>query len=341
MAYTTEPLIKLISETIFPANPNGLIRNTYTEKTSRTGLILNAAERKGWEIIPLRKSMWLFKDGDKITGGTYEHTISSQVQFARTIATHKDLTKKVLEIGGVRTPQGHAFESGDYETGLKFYRENQGNVIVKPATGSVGQAVTLDIPHEEDFATAWDRVKEEFPSDRILVEEYIEGFDIRVVIINGAARAAVSRVNAFVIGDGQSTIDTLVTQRENERAKCTYLRSQKTIVDWEWLHTLGINEDSIPSPREVVILNRVMSGSTGRELINVFDRMSPQLIQLAEDTANSIPFQPVVGVDLFVESLQATDGVVLELNVQPHFEIHHYPTYGNPVDIAEIELDTL
>lgn len=342
MSYNVEPLVRMLKETVYPANPDGYPRNTYDKKLTRTRLLLNEAEKNGWELLELARSTWVFKENGKVIGGTYQHTVSSQSQLSRTIAAHKSMTKELLESCGVRTPKGRVYDLSEFDQALADYRQRTTDVIMKPSSGSTSLGVTTDIPDEEAFRNAWRVVEENSPENGlVLVEEYVHGFDIRVVVIEGVARAAVSRVNPFVIGDGVRTLQQLIDKRASEREKSAYYRGTTTLIEFEWLAELGYSRDSVVDDGEIVLLCRFMSEPVGRELVEVFGKMSPALIDLAEAAAEAIPFQPILGVDILTQSLDATEAVVLELNVQPHFEIHHYVTYGEPVNVAAMEIGSL
>ena len=105
--------------------------------------------------------------------------------------------------------------------------------------------------------------------------------------------------------------------------------------------TLQTTRDSIIPDNDVILLNRSMNVAGGGESINVYGSISRELLKLAEKAASALPFQPIVGVDILTPGLSSRDGVVLELNVQPHFDLHHYITYGEPVNVAALEIKSL
>lgn len=319
----------------------GLTRNNYASFKSRTRLLLDEAEKKGWTLHQVWKSTWLFLDGSKVVGGTYEHALSNQVHLARTLATHKEATKLALSTIGVPVPEGKVYEPTDLQTAVDEFSSRTRAKIMKPSSGATSTAVTLSLPDEDAFIEAWTLVREKLPKAKILVEDLVEGFDIRVIVINGKAVAAASRVNPFVIGDGQSTLEDLVAARESDRAKSAYLKKYKTPIDDDFLQTQGTTRDSIIPDNDVILLNRSMNVAGGGESINVYGSISRELLNLAEKAASALPFQPIVGVDILTPDLSSRDGVVLELNVQPHFDLHHYITYGEPVNVAALEIESL
>lgn len=331
-------LKKMITDTV--AIP-GMTRNSYKSFKSRTKLLLDEAQKNGWTLHQVWKSTWLFLDDGKVVGGTYEHALSNQAHLARTLATHKEATKLALSTIGVPVPAGKVYEPTEFQLAVDEFAGRTRAKIMKPSSGATSTAVTLSLPHEDAFIEAWSLVREKLPKAKILVEDLIEGFDVRVIVINGKAVAAASRVNPFVIGDGQSTLEELVVDRESDREKSAYLKKYRTPIDDAFLRVQGVTRDSVIPNHDVVLLNRSMNVAGGGESINVYGSISRELLSLAEKAASVLPFQPIVGVDILTPDLASRDGVVLELNVQPHFDLHHYITYGEPVNVAALEIESL
>lgn len=331
-------LKKMITDTV--AIP-GLARNSYKSFKSRTKLLLDEAQKNGWTLHQVWKNTWLFLDDGKVVGGTYEHALSNQAHLARTLATHKEATKLALSTIGVPVPAGKVYEPTEFQLAVDEFAGRTRAKIMKPSSGATSTAVTLSLPDEDAFTEAWSLVRENLPKAKILVEDLVEGFDVRVIVINGKAVAAASRVNPFVIGDGQSTLDELVVDRESDREKSAYLKKYRTPLDDAFLRIQGVTRDSVIPDHDVVLLNRSMNVAGGGESINVYGLISRELLSLAEKAASVLPFQPIVGVDILTPGLVSRDGVVLELNVQPHFDLHHYITYGEPVNVAALEIESL
>ncbi len=101
------------------------------------------------------------------------------------ICMDKDITKRVLKSFGIIVPSGETFFKGDKVKWSEF------PCVVKPArTGStVGISIVKD---PEEFERA---VETAFNFDKkILVEEYIEGKEITVPVLNGKALPAIEIV---------------------------------------------------------------------------------------------------------------------------------------------------
>lgn len=333
-----EHLKAMISTTIASTD---LPRNHYSDVKSRTKLLLEAAEKNGWEVFPVWNNTWLFLEGDSVVGGTYQHALSNQVHLARTLATHKEATKLALQRIGVPVPSGKVYETDALQTALKDFVARERPQIMKPTTGSTSTGVTLSLPDEDSFIEAWGLIRETIPTSKILVEDLVDGFDIRVLVINGSAVAAASRINPFVVGDGRTSLGELIELRETDRTQCSFTKRFSTPVDRDFIAAQGVDMEKTIPENDVILLNRSINLVGGRESLDVTDLVSPSLLKLAENATRAMPFQPIVGVDIMTTSLSANTGVVLELNVQPHFDLHHYVTYGNSRNVAASEIDSL
>src|SRR5699024_8372016 len=58
--------------------------------------------------------------------------------------------------------------------------------------------------------------------------------------------------------------------------------------------------------------------------------VSEQIKQLGVDAVKGIPGLHTAGVDIMVESLDSTEGKVLEVNKAPGFQMNYYPLIGKP-----------
>ena len=58
-------------------------------------------------------------------------------------------------------------------------------------------------------------------SDQVLVEEYVTGRDLRIIVIGGEVVAAAIRKPAAIVGDGVYTIIELIDKQSRRRAAAT------------------------------------------------------------------------------------------------------------------------
>lgn len=84
-----------------------------------------------------------------------------------------------------------------------------------------GIGVFTDV-NSENLDKVWDECfaiqkKRDVKDPRILVQDYIEGYEVRVIVTEGKSLSATIRTPAYVIGDGQNTIENLISTKNEKR----------------------------------------------------------------------------------------------------------------------------
>jgi GNAT-family acetyltransferase (TIGR03103 family) len=154
-------------------------------------------------------------------GGRTVLTRESLSEFTSAVAMSrcddKRVTRRIMERAGVRVPRGATVTEDDLEAGRTLLAEC-GEVVVKPARGEQGRGITVGVREEAALDRAV-RLAQHYCPD-VLVEELVEGQDLRVVVIDHEVVAAAVRRPAEVVGDGRSPVTDLVrsTSRRRERA---------------------------------------------------------------------------------------------------------------------------
>src|SRR5690606_5738302 len=108
--------------------------------------------------------------------------------------------------------------AADAEHNAAFMRE-VGAVVVKPIDGEQGKGITVNLTSSEEMETAIENASHF--GERVLLEQFCEGKDLRIVVINHQVVAAALRKPATVVGDGQSTITELIEKQSRRRAAAT------------------------------------------------------------------------------------------------------------------------
>ncbi len=91
---------------------------------------------------------------------------------------------------------------------IAVFNEIGAAVVVKPDVGNHGKGATINITTLEELKTAFQVAKARHPD--VIVEEYVHGFDFRLLVIIGVLVAAARREPAHVIGDGKASINDLI-----------------------------------------------------------------------------------------------------------------------------------
>ena len=153
-------------------------------------------------------------------------------------------------------------------------------VIVKPNNLSQGALV-----NKVDSESEYYRVATEIfmKTNVMIVERFHTGRDYRVVIFDGEVISAYTRIPLNVIGDGTSTIDTLLSTKQAEFIRAgrdTIIHRQDPRISTK-LDKQGYNLDSIiPSGLRVFLLDNA-NLSTGGDSMDVTQTIHPDFARLA------------------------------------------------------------
>lgn len=255
------------------------------------------------------------------------------------VAICKDKTRALdlLKAAGVPTPQSRYFppETG-YDDALRHWAEGQGDrLVVKPSDSFGGEGITVGVADADAFRRAWDLARANLsdPSLPIILEERIDGLDVRAIIVEGRFVCAATRVQAHVVGDGRSTVAALVAAKNEMRRRNPYHSNYA-------LRVPAGQDDAIPAAGQVWLLTARANIHQGGEAVDVTDRLPPALRAIAEQAAKAIPGLGVAGVDLIAE-FEGGTGRVIELNTSCNFCVHTYPIHGTPRNPARAVLDCM
>lgn len=310
---------------------------------SSTRAIVRAAQERGIPVQRLNESS-LLQLGYGRNQRRVQATMTDQTScIGVDIACDKGLTKKLLHEGGVPVPRGYVVRNEDEAVDAFF--ELGKLAVVKPYNGNQGKGVTLKLESEIEVRSAF-RVAQAY-GDQVLVEEYVEGRNFRILIVNGKMVAAAERIPAHVIGDGYMSIKELVEHinANPERGEDHEKALTKIKVDPVVLMTLtqkDLTLESIPTKDEVVYLRDSANLSTGGIAEDVTDRVHPDNIQLAEYAARIVGLD-IAGVDFVIDdigtSYREQKGAIIEVNAAPGIRMHHSPTIGKSLDVGRLIVD--
>lgn len=250
--------------------------------------------------------------------------------FAMSLCDDKRLTRRVLEAGGVRTPD--QIEAGD-EAALAAFLERHPRVVVKPARGEQGRGITVDVRGLPALREAVAAARQH--GDVVIVEEMVEGEDLRIVVIDHQVVAAATRRPAQVVGDGRSDLRTLIERQSRRRAAAT--QGESTIpLDAETercIAAAGHTLDSVLPEGAVLSVRKTANLHTGGTIHDVTDRLHPTLRAVAEKASRLLEI-PVVGFDFMVPDLDGDRYAVIEANERPGLANHEpQPTVERFVDL--------
>jgi GNAT-family acetyltransferase (TIGR03103 family) len=247
-----------------------------------------------------------------------------------TLCQDKRLTHRALSRADLSVPAQRL--AGSAEDNATFLAEH-GSVVVKPVDGEQGQGVAVDLRTPGEVQEAIERAR--VFDQRVLLESYHEGHDLRVLVIGYEVVAAAIRRPAEIIGDGRHSIGKLIDAQSRRRQAATGGESRipKDAETLRTLHGAGLDYDSVLPAGECLAVRKTANLHTGGTLEDVTAILHPALRDAAIKAARALEI-PVVGLDLLVPAADQPQYVFIEANERAGLANHEpQPTAERFVDL--------
>ena len=301
-----------------PLNPYAQI---IVDEARRRGILVN--------IDDAENGYFTLSHGARIIGCRESLSdLTSAVALSR--CDDKQVTSRLLNRAGLNTPR--QVVAGTTEDNREFLAQVS-RVVVKPASGEQGHGVHVNLADETAVEKAITVCRE--LSDKVLLEEFHSGEDLRVIVIDYRVVAAAVRRPPCVVGNGQHSIRTLIEKQSRRRSAAT--RGESRIpMDDETLRCIseaGYQWDTVLPAEEKLQVRRAANLHTGGTIHDVTDQLHSTLCQAAEKAARTLQI-PVVGLDFIVPRIGTADYVIIEANERPGLANHEpQPTAEKFIDL--------
>ncbi len=311
-----------------------------------TEAIVKEAEAKGipWMILGTR---FLLQLGYGVYQKRIQATMTAHTGILGVeLACDKEGTKRILADAGVPVPRGTVInflnELEEAILGVGGYP-----IVIKPLDGNHGRGITIDIRTMDEAESAYDAAK--LVSRSVIVERFYQGFDHRVLVVNGKVVAVAERMPAHVVGDGESSIEQLIdiTNQDPHRGEghdnvLTRIELDRT--SYQLLERQGYTLETVLPNGEICYLRATANLSTGGVAVDRTDDIHPENVWLAQRVSKIIGLD-IAGIDIVTPDisrpLREVDGVIVEVNAAPGFRMHVSPSRGIPRNVAGAVLDML
>jgi len=273
-------------------------------------------------------------------------TVTSETRhIAVELASDKEETNRILGDLGLPVPRQRTVRSA--EQAVRAAERLGYPVVVKPLDANHGRGVSLDLKDSDSIRVAFEKAREH--ARTVIVENYLNGFDHRMLVVNGALVAVAKRVPGHVIGDGERTIAQLVEVVNGDPRRG--IGHEKVLTRLELddqaarlLKIAGKTAETVPARGEQVFLRATGNLSTGGTAIDLTDVVHPDNRDMAIRAAKAIGLD-VIGIDFITVDISKSwhdiGGGICEVNAAPGFRMHVAPTEGKPRDVASPVIDML
>lgn len=314
-----------INQPLFTGQPPEADLNPYAR------IIVDEARRRGIgvEIVDAEGGIFRLTNGGRSV--LCRESLSELTSaVALSICDDKRVTRRIVERAGLSVPEHLDTDSPEAR---KAFLARHGSLVVKPARGEQGKGVAVGLTTPETVERAVEAARRHCPD--VLVEACFTGADMRLVVIGDEVVAAAIRKPAWVVGDGVSTMRSLIKAQSRRRAAATGGESRIPL-DAETERCLAeqrLGWDSVPEPGREITVRRTANLHTGGAIIDVTAETHPALRDAALTAASAIGI-PVTGIDLMVKSPDRPDYVFIEANERPGLANHEpRPTAERFVDL--------
>ncbi len=318
-----------INEPLFAPRPD-----RFTDLNPYARIIAEEAVRRGISV-EVTDGRWgemrLTHGGRRVLTRESLSELTSAVALGR--CDDKRVTRRLLTTHGVPVAAGHEVVGGEVGEAEDAFLAEHGDVVVKPARGEQGRGITVGVTTPEHLRSAVAEAFHHCPD--VLLEERVDGQDVRLLVIDGAMVAAAVRRPATVVGNGRDSVRELVDAQSRRRERATGGESSIPLDDTTAAVVAAAGysmSDVLPAGRALQV-RRTANLHTGGTIEDVTDEVSPALRDAAVRAAELIGI-PVAGMDFLVPDLAGDGFTFVEANERPGLANHEpRPTAARFVDL--------
>jgi len=312
------------------------------EGLAQHDLIIEEAIRRGIQVEDLSNQYG--KTANRLLSGSKSFTIVQGIiqewinKSAVQICDEKYRTKNIFKSLKIPTPISYVFKTPNDLTEIF----KKGVIYVcKPSVGTNGIGVQMGISSIKDVASYHKTYG--YLNDTHLLEEFIAGYDLRIQVINSKIIAACMRFPAFVIGNGQATLEELISKRRQE-IKMQNLAND-LIIDKQTKSLLEKQKvlftDIIPTNKKIQ-LKKIVNMAQGGHAIDVTDEIDAVYHNWVKAIAGKLNLE-YFALDLLTQNHKKftnKNTSALEINIRAEW-MHHTFSERRTHDLAKVILDVL
>ena len=317
-------------------------RNQYSKDIPLDHFIVtqNELEKMGIKYNKVKEKkknrLYIFDKGDKIFRYTKSFYPNNSL-FGFKIANDKLLTEKYLSFADVNTTKSRVFKQNEYNQALEYVKNIDDKLVIKPLSLDGGLGVFIDIK-PSNFDYFWKECliaqkKRKVKEPRLLIQNFIPGFEVRIIVTEGNFMSATLRVPAHVRGDGISTIEELINEKNLKRKSNPLLKDSPIKINdrlEKLLEYKNLNLKSTLKNNEFCILYPQSNTQHGGENIEITSLINEKIRKQCVDAVIAIPGIHTSGVDIIIEDFEDEEGTIIEVNKAPAFLLNYYPYIGKP-----------
>jgi cyanophycin synthetase len=253
-------------------------------------------------------------------------------------AYNKHLTFRILKNGDIPHPHSVLIpQKMHFEEILKQAESIEKPWVVKPIKGSEGIGITVKISTQEQLNKAVKFARKY--NNTIMIEEFLEGTNYRILIFKDKILDIVERIPAYVDGNGQDTITELIEKKNNVRSK---VGLQLIRIDFELQKELKNNKltllSKIEKGRRLFLrksCNMCSGGETKRIAIKTVHKDNIDMFFRAKNLLGL----EIAGIDFITPDITTSykkiRSGINEINRAPMLNVHYFADMKMDNTLAE------
>lgn len=255
--------------------------------------------------------------------------------LGKSICNNKYLTEYYLNLNNVPTPKSKLFTESEYNKAFEFIKNIEEPFVIKALNLRQGIGVFTNVNHQT-FDLYWKKSvdiqkkrRNKYPE--VLIQNQLDGLEVRINVIEGKVESAILRLQGYLIGNGQHTVEQLINFKNQKKKQNPYLARDMILFDedlLEYIGKSGKNLKSILKENEMLILNDKPEIRYGMETYNVTTLIRKDILEIGLNAVVAIPGLHTAGVDIIIPHLNSDVGNVIEVNKNPAWALSLYAVRG-------------
>lgn len=237
---------------------------------------------------------------------------------------NKQLTKIAYEALEIPYPKSIVFKTAK-EEGLLTFFDNEKKYVCKPLDATNGIGVEMGIKNMDQLDAYLKKYKA--VADQFMLEEQVEGVDLRIHVLGGIIVAACIREPAYVIGNGKDDLNALIEKRRGIMKG----QNPNNYLDVDDVTEALLKEQKIqlidvPATGQKVRLKRISNMAQGGIATDITDQIHPAYHEWVAKLVKYLDAE-YMGIDLMTNDHQKdpmAQSQILEINARADWAHHTF-----------------
>jgi hypothetical protein len=298
------------------------------------------AEKRGikmyeFKLGPIRDIFIAEYNGKKITFNGLPRPGEKEAESLSWMDNKGIMKQKFLK---EKIPVARGGVAWNFKQALKIFNTVTKPIITKPNLGSRSRHTMIHLNTLDDLKIGFYKAKKLSPL--VIVEEELTGYLFRGTLIGGKLAGVIRRDQPAVSGDGVHSVLELL-EEENKRPERMGPIFHKITIDKEAEEELtrqDIKLTDIVEKGKVITFSQKTSRGCGGTTTEVTNIVHKDNIEMLEHIGTFLK-DPLVGVDFIMKDItrswhEENHCGIIECNSLPFIDLHHYPLFGKPNNVA-------